>query len=92
MLCQVLGNKLLYEIENLQRFCETQPADIRAALKDQGHDLTEDMAFTLVLIDKFDTPDGRVKSIQGNLKDSGWGVVEVTTDTIVDLSLTVTGA
>ena len=91
MLWQVLGDKLIYEIENLQRYCETQPSDIRTALKNQGHDLTEDMEFKLVLFDEFDASDGRGQSIQGNLKGSGWGIVEVTTGTVVDLRLTVEG-
>ena len=89
MLCQVLGDKLIYEIENLQRYCETQSPDIKAALKNKGHDLTGDMEFRLVLFDEFDGPKGIAQSIQGDLRGSGWGIVEVTTESIVDLSLVV---
>lgn len=91
MLCQVLGDKLIHEIENLQRHCETQPSDIRSVLKNKGHDLTDDMEFKLVLFDEFDGPKGIARSIQGDLKGSGWGIVEVTTKSIVDLSLVVEG-
>ena len=91
MLWQFLGDKLIHEIEHLQRYCETQPSEVREALKDQGHALTKDMEFKLVLFDKFDGPEGIAQSIQGNLKGSGWGVAEVTTNTIVSLNLVVEG-
>ena len=87
MICQVLGDKLVHEIKNLQHYCETQPPQVREALKNQGHALTEDMEFKLTLFDKFDGPEGIAQSIQGNLRGSGWGVVEVTTNTIVGLNL-----
>ena len=91
-LCQFLGDKLLWEIENLQSYCATQPSEIRAALKDKGHDVEEDMQFKLVLLDATITPDAIGQSIHGNLKGSGWAIAEVTTGTIVDLSLSVSDA
>lgn len=89
ILCQVLGHKLLYEIENLQCYCATQPPDIRAALKDKGHDVVGDMEFELVPVDALIAPHSISQSIHGNLKGSGWVIAEVTTGTIVDLSLYV---
>ena len=92
MRCQFLGDKLLWEIENLQSYCATQPSDIRAALKDKGHDVEEDMQFKLVLLDATNTPDAIGQLTHGNLKGSGWAIAEVTTGTIVDLSLSISDA
>ena len=89
ILCQYLGDRLLWEIENLQTYCATQPSDIRAALKNKGHDIEEDMQFKLVLLDAINTPDPTSQLNHGNLKSSGWAIAETRTGTIIDLNLSV---
>ena len=90
MLCQFLGERLLWEIENLQAYCATQPSEIRAALKNKGHEIEEDMQFKLVLLDAINTPGPTSQLNHGNLRSSGWAIAENTTGTIIDLNLTVT--
>ena len=85
-LCQFLADKFLNEIGEYQSYLETQPAEVRAALQDNGVNIAGEMEFKLVLLDSLGWSDEMVRSLKGNLHRTGFGIVEVTTRTFVDLN------
>lgn len=85
-LCQFLAMKFLKEVRECQTYLETQPAEIKAALQDKGRNIDGDMEFKLVLMESLGWSDEMVRSLKGSLHNTGFGIVEVTTRTFVDLS------
>ena len=83
-LCQILADKFLNDLEKCQSYLETQPAEVKAALPDEGRNIDGDMEFKLVLLDSLGWPDEMVRSLKGNLHKTGFGIVEVTTHTFID--------
>lgn len=85
-LCQFLADKFLNEIGELQSYLETQPTEVRSALQSKGSSIAGDMEFKLVLLDSLGWPDEMVRSLKGSLHNTGFGIVEVTTRTFIDLN------
>ena len=86
VLCQFLADKFLDEMGKFQSYLETQPAEVRAALQDKGINIDGDMEFKLVLLESLGWSDEMVRSLKGSLHNTGFGIVEVTTRTFIDLS------
>ena len=56
--CRVWADKLLYEIEKLESYFSSQPADLRSALESKGIELSGEMDFKLLDLDSIDaSPD-----------------------------------
>lgn len=85
-LCQFLADKFLNEIGEFQSYLETQPAEVRAALQGKGINIAGDMEFELVLLDSLGWSDEMIRSLKGSLHKTGFGIVEVTTRTFIDLN------
>ena len=86
ILCQFLADKFLNEIGEYQSYLETQPAAVKVALQNKGRNIDGDMEFKLVLMESLGWSDEMVRSLKGSLHNTGFGIVEVTTRTFVDLS------
>ena len=69
-----------------QSYLETQPAKIRAVLQDKGINIAGDMEFDLVLLDRLGWNDLMAHSLNGTLYETGFGIVEVTTRTFIELN------
>lgn len=87
VVCQFLADKCLYEVRRHQSYLETQPAEVRSALQDKGMITNGDMGFKLVLLDSYGSSNEKIRSLQGSLHNMGLGIVEVTTGTLINLSL-----
>lgn len=85
-LCQILADKFLNDLGKCQSYLETQPAEVKAALPDKGRNIDGDMEFKLVLLDSLGWSDEMVRSLKGSLHNTGFGIVEVTTRTFIDLN------
>ncbi len=87
VVCQSLADQCLDEVRIHQSYLETQPAEVRSALKDKGIIINGKMEFKLVQLDSYGCTDEMTRSPQGSLHNTGLGIVEVTSGTLVDLSL-----
>ena len=86
VLCQMHANRFLKEIQCYQSYLETQPAEIRAALEGNGMNIAGNMDFKLVLLRSLGWSDEKVQSLSGSLHETGFGILEVTTRTVIDLN------
>lgn len=86
ILCQFQADKVLNEIRENQSYLETQPVEVRVALQGKGINIAGDMEFELVLLESLVWPDKMVPSLKGGLHHTGFGIVEVTTRTFIDLN------
>lgn len=86
VLCQMHANWFLRELQRYQSYLETQPAEIKAAIQEKCINIVGDMEFELILLRSLGLSDERVQSLSGSLHETGFGILEVTTRTVIDLN------
>ena len=89
ILCTILADRLMDEIECHREFFDTQPSELRSALKSNGIETAGKMEFELVLLDECEPSDEELDSLRDDrclskrLCEMGFAVVERTTRCLI---------
>ena len=89
ILCMMLADRLMDEIECHQKFFDTQPSELRSALKSEGIKTAGEMEFELVLLDECKPSEKDLDSLSEDrclskrLCKMGFAVVERTTRCLI---------
>ena len=89
ILCAILADRLMDEIECHQEFFDTQPSELRSALRSKGIEIAGKMEFELVLLDECEPSDEELDSLRDDrclgkrLCEMGFAVVERTTRSLI---------